>query len=178
MAGSRNLLRAKALIAAWLFVAGLAMTACNGGASMTARDEPANPGTTEAEGFARFPDLPIPRGAAMNLARTLVLGSRDDWIGRLAMTVSGDTTKLYDFFDREMPRFGWAEITSVRSGTSLLTFGRGDRVATVAISQRTISGVIVDVTISPRERYSGSRSAMDTAASPATPRTTPPAPSR
>ena len=101
-------------------------------------------------GFTRFTDIPIPKGADMDLDHTLVLGSREEWVGRLVMTVSDSAGQMYDFYVRQMPGFGWQPITSVRGPTSVLTFTRGDRVATVQLTSRTLFGSEVWFTVSPR----------------------------
>ena len=105
-----------------------------------------------AIGFAQFPDIAVPAGAKMDVERSLVLGARDDWIGRLAMSATGSTSEAYDFFLREMPKFGWQEITTVRSEVSVLTYSRGDRVATIQIRNKTLGGSAIDITVSPRGR--------------------------
>lgn len=105
-----------------------------------------------AAGFAQFPDIAVPAGAKMDVERSLVLGARDDWIGRLSMNTSGSTSDSYDFFLREMPKFGWQEITTVRSEVSVLTYSRSSRVATIQIRRKTLGGSAVDITVSPRGR--------------------------
>ncbi len=132
----------------------LTITACQNRATLDASAEPdgAGTGANAEQNFVQFPDIPIPSGATMDLDRSLVLGARDAWIGRLAMHVGDGQGKLYDFYSREMARFGWREITSVRSDVSVLTYSRGDRVATVQIRNRTLRGTFVDVTISPRRQ--------------------------
>lgn len=98
----------------------------------------------------QFTDIPIPSGARMDLDRTLVLGPRDSWIGRLVFTSAAGPNDIFEFYARELPRFGWTGITAVRAGTSVLSYTRGDRVATVQISRTTLGGSEVLVTISPR----------------------------
>lgn len=88
----------------------------------------------------------------MDVERSLVLGARDDWIGRLSMKTGGSTSDSYDFFLREMPKFGWQEITSVRSQVSVLTYSRSNRIATIQIRGKTLGGSAVDITVSPRGR--------------------------
>lgn len=105
-----------------------------------------------AAGFAQFPDIAVPAGAKMDVERSLVLGARDDWIGRLSMNTGGSTSDSYDFFLREMPKFGWQEITTVRSEVSVLTYSRSDRIATIQIRRKTLGGSAVDITVSPRGR--------------------------
>lgn len=105
-----------------------------------------------AVGFSQFSDIAVPAGAKMDVDRSLVLGARDEWIGRLSLTAGDNATAAYDFFLVEMPKFGWQEITSVRSEVSVLSYSRGERVATVQIRARTLGGSLVDVTVSPRGR--------------------------
>ena len=117
-------------------------------------DEAPGTGTTTntartATGFAQFSDIAVPAGSKMDVDRSLILGARDNWIGRLAMNTSKNSTKAYDFFLREMPKFGWQEITTVRSDVSILTFRRANRVATVQIKGQTLGGSAIDVTVSP-----------------------------
>ncbi len=131
-------------------VALLATGACQERAALVSNGGPVSTGAEAERGFVQFPDIPIPSGATMDLERSLVLGARDAWIGRLAMHVGGGPGALYDFYSREMGRHGWREITSVRSEVSVLTYGRGERVATVQIRGVTLRGTRVDVTVSLR----------------------------
>jgi hypothetical protein len=101
-------------------------------------------------GFGRFSDIPVPKGADMDIDHTLVLGSREEWVGRLVMTVNDGTGAMYDFYARQMPGFGWQPVTSVRGPVSVLTFTRGERVATVQLVSRTLFGSEVWFTVSPR----------------------------
>ena len=99
---------------------------------------------------AQFTDIPVPAGARMDLDRTLVLGPRDNWIGRLVFTSSAGPNDLFEFYARELPRFGWTAITAVRAGTSVLSHARGERIATVQISRTTLGGSEVLLTISTK----------------------------
>jgi len=101
-------------------------------------------------GFGRFSDIPIPRGADMDSEHTLVFGAREAWVGRLVMSVSDRQSTMYDFYARQMPGFGWRPVTSVRGDVSVLTFTRGERVATVQLKQRTLWGSEIWLTMSPQ----------------------------
>ena len=98
----------------------------------------------------QFTDIPIPAGARMDLDRSLVLGPRDTWLGRLAFTSSASPNDVFEFYAREMPRLNWTGITAVRAGTSVLSYSRDERIATVQISRTTLGGSEVLLTISPR----------------------------
>ncbi|UUX50898.1 hypothetical protein NUH88_04215 [Nisaea acidiphila] len=104
---------------------------------------------SEGPSFAEFRDVPIPANADIDFDNLLVLGAEDGWIGRLALTVGYKMPDMYAFYEREMPRFGWLKITSVRSAISTMTYSRGDRIATVTLSSRTTGGTAIDFTVAP-----------------------------
>ena len=129
----------------------LALGACSGLVSTLVSPEAStsdeNP--TRAS-FARFPDLPMPVKVELNMARTLVFGTNDSWIGRLVISASHSSNDMFDFYKQEMSGFDWQEITSVRSDTSVMTYIRDERVATIQISRAPLSGAKVTITVSPK----------------------------
>jgi len=132
---------------------GLAAAACTPSSSSTSTAGGASSSTGRtAVGFAQFPDIAVPVGAKMDVERSLVLGARGDWIGRLSMDSGQSPSASYDFFLREMPKYRWQEITTVRSETSVLTYSRDNRIATIQITKKTLGGSKIDITVSPRGR--------------------------
>ncbi len=129
-----------------------AVGGCSTGPPLIASTSPDKPGGPDQPAFSQFSDIPLPAGAKMDLQRSLVLGDAEAWIGRLVMTTPDTGGAMYDFYFREMPRFNWIQITSVRAETSVLTYTRSGRVATIQITGRTIGGSLVSVTVSPRGR--------------------------
>lgn len=99
--------------------------------------------------FAEFSDIPIPVDASMDLGQTLVLGDKEGWIGRLSLDVGHGMTDMYAFYEQEMPRFGWEQITTVRARISTMTYQRGHRVATVTLQSTLTNGTAVDFTVGP-----------------------------
>ncbi|MAE43590.1 MAG: hypothetical protein CMF63_01100 [Magnetovibrio sp.] len=108
-------------------------------------------GPTAALSFARFPDIPLPSGADINVDQTLVFGGGESWFGRLVLSTSHDTFAMFDFFKQKLPEFGWREITSVRAATSVLTFSRRDRIANIQIVGRRLGGAESTITVSPQD---------------------------
>ena len=106
--------------------------------------------------FSQFQDIPIPIGAEMDLDRTVILGARESWIGRLTLETNHNSVKLFNFFKKSTPEFGWQEITSIRSATSVLTYSQTTRVLTIQIIAKTLQGSEVVMTVSPRDQNSGS----------------------
>lgn len=100
--------------------------------------------------FNRFPDLPVPTGAEMDVARTQVFGSGEAWFGQLSLISGHDSNALFDFYKQELPNMGWQEITSVRAQVSVLTYQRGERVLSIQIQNRALKGAQAVLTVSPR----------------------------
>ncbi len=134
---------------AFVTAAGI-MAGCQTTTPLSASSRAETRGAEAEPSFAQFSDVPVPAGAKMDVERSLLLGERDAWIGRLVMTVLTAPSRTYDFYFAEMSRFGWNPITTVRAGTSVLTYSRGDRVATIQISSRTLGGSDISMTVSPK----------------------------
>jgi hypothetical protein len=147
---SRSPFRKSTFAVLLLGVSAILISGCENTASLSASSRPNSEGAVSEPSFAQFSDVPVPTGAKMDLQRSLVLGERDAWIGRLVMTVSANASRTYDFYFSEMPRFSWSPITTVRAGTSILTYSRGSRIATIQISGRTLGGSDISMTVSPK----------------------------
>lgn len=145
------------IITALLVLAALGVAGCDRSTRLTESTRPSQSGVVGEPSFGQFSDVPVPAGADMDLERSLVLGEQDSWIGRLVMDIGLNPSKAYDFYFEEMPRFGWTPVTTVRAETSVLTYARGGRVATIQIRGRTITGSTVSMTVSPKGQVSGSR---------------------
>ena len=129
------------------------------GSGMGVKPMPMNKGDSPKSAqasFSQFQDVPIPIGAEMDLDRTVILGARERWIGRLTLETNHNSVKLFNFFKKSTPEFGWQEITSIRSATSDLTYSQTTRVLTIQIIAKTLQGSEVVMTVSPRDQNSGS----------------------
>ena len=105
--------------------------------------------------FAQFDDIPIPVDAEMDLGQTLILGDAEGWIGRLSLDVGYGMTDMYAFYEQEMPRFGWEQVTTVRARISTMTYQRGPRIATITLQPTLTKGTLVDFTVAPARTRSG-----------------------
>jgi hypothetical protein len=147
-------------------VAGLLLVGCSKTGSLNNSIPPSQTvsGKSSEPSFSQFPDIPIPSAAEMDVGRTLVLGGGEHWLGRLVLKTENDANAMFNFYKRKMPERDWQEITSVRSSISVLTFSRGERVATIQIQSRTLQGSEVLLTMSPRERMTKPKSNAGTGA--------------
>ena len=111
-----------------------------------------NVNETLEESFAQFQDIPIPENSIMIVDKTLLLGDKDNWIGRLVITNKTKPSKVFDFFKQKLTDYKWIEITSVRSSTSVLTYSLNQRIMTIQIEPITFSSVYlstISITMSP-----------------------------
>ncbi len=155
---------------ALVLIAGLALSACSRGTVLPATsgsstDQPAN--------FQLVTDIPIPTGATMDNDRSLILSDRDRWTGRVVMTLSNSANEVTAFYQAQMPNFGWQPMMSVTSETSILTYLRGDRAATVQVERRTVYGALVSVTVAPKQADVGGAGSSGGYDSSPTPRSAP-----
>lgn len=132
-----------------------ALAGCSGvaGSSQPSNSAGASAATQETgsnAGFARFVDIPMPGKNTIDLDRTLVFGTEKDWIGRVSLSSSMSVSEIYDFYKREMPRFGWSELTSVRSSTSVLTYQMDNRIATIQVAGQRFGGSAIEFWMNPR----------------------------
>ena len=133
-----------------IFAAATMLSGCVHNEKMYRSDAEGANGTSPS--FAQFNDIPIPEKATMDLKSTLLLGGSSSWIGRLVFSAPYTLNSMFDFYMSEMPKFGWKEVTVVRSKVSVLSFTNDDRVATVQLESDMVNGTIVSFTVSPRSK--------------------------
>ncbi len=118
-------------------------------ANQVTSDSPAPPPLTmAAKGIA------MPAGYKLDADRTLIFGNDENWTGRLAYSAKASADEVFDFLHREMPNFGWVELSAMRSDASLMTFvsEATARVATFHIARGSMLGsTTVDLVIGPKE---------------------------
>jgi hypothetical protein len=134
----------------------LALSACTNTQTIPAdAGDPNNPNVVvePAPGFAQYKGLPIPANAGLDLKNSLILGSGENWMGRLQLTSGHSMQSLIDFYLAEMPKLGWRELTTRRKVTATLTFDRHPRIASVKIKARGSSKSDVIITVSPKSNY-------------------------
>ena len=107
--------------------------------------------TTDAQNALQVADISLPSGAKLDAEKSLVIGSGERWLGRLVIKADLSTVQAYNHFYNGMPPIGWTLITAVQSKLSHLSYLRGDRVASIQIEPVSFSGVMITITVSPRQ---------------------------
>jgi hypothetical protein len=129
----------------------LLVTACTTAGTIPTGAPVSAGGEQPQQGFVVFTDIPMPADASVELDRTIVLGTGEDWMGRVTIRAKTDLVSVFDFYREQMPQFGWKELTVLRSATSVLTYTRGERIATIQIESGTgpLSGSHIIFSVSP-----------------------------
>jgi hypothetical protein len=98
---------------------------------------PIGPMTPPPSSVTRFTDIPVPPDNTVDLERTVMVGGEADWLGRVLFSTPMETAAVWEFYRREMPRYGWHEIAAHwRPTNSVLFFQLNNRVATIELSSR------------------------------------------
>jgi hypothetical protein len=107
-------------------------------------------GDKPASAYEGGPATPIPPGAQLKPALSLILGQGDQWVGRMVLDVGRDASIAYKFFYETYPTRGWNMVTAVRGEVSLLVFANAERSLTVEVRQGNwLGGGTVVMTASP-----------------------------
>ncbi|MEQ8287094.1 MAG: hypothetical protein RIG26_16795 [Thalassospira sp.] len=133
-------------------IAGLSLAGCSGTNLVGNTGSPNGDGKggQPAPAFTQFTDIPMPSNSSLDMDRSIIFGASDAWHGRLVLNSGGSQAQMYDFYEREMPNFGWSKVTVVRADISVMVYDRENRVATIKLSGGSFAGSVVDVTVSPK----------------------------
>ena len=147
VACSFHAMTAVLLRAALIGVSALLLAGCGSSTSLphTQAGDPA-----QQPDFNLLTDIPIPSGATMDNERSLILGDKDRWTGRVVMKLWKSAPDANQFYQSQMPAFGWEPIMAATSGISVMAYVRGDRAATVQIESSAMWGSTVSVIVGHR----------------------------
>ena len=107
-------------------LAGCSSTAPN--PSSTA--EPNKPTVAQVQG-----NTPLPPGSVIKQDKSFIIGTGDNWFGRMTLNIGRDADIAYRFFAQQYPNQGWTLVSSVRTARSLLIFTKADRSLTIEITE-------------------------------------------
>lgn len=95
--------------------------------------------------------LSLPVGARLLSDQSLIIGSGDNWVGRVVLDVGRNLDAAYTFFLETYPAQGWTVVSAVRGKTSLLVMTRQERTATLEMTDGGVWGTsLIALTMSPR----------------------------
>lgn len=129
---------------------GLSVVAVTGCGTSTSLPQTQAGDPQQQPDFSLLTDIPIPSGATMDNERSLILGDKDRWTGRVVMKLWKSAPAANVFYQSQMPAFGWEPIMAATSGVSVMAYVRGDRAATVQIESSAMWGSTVSVIVGQR----------------------------
>ncbi len=95
--------------------------------------------------------LSLPTGARLMSDQSLIIGSGDNWVGRVVLDVGRNLDAAYAFFLETYPAQGWTVVSAVRGKTSFLVLTRQERTATIEMVDGGVLGAgWIALTMAPR----------------------------
>ncbi|MBT8594938.1 hypothetical protein G6672_05505 [Polynucleobacter paneuropaeus] len=137
----------KMIKAGFLILLGSVLFACASGDSPSGTQAEVQEVQTQLLG-----DMPLPQGAKIVGSESIIIGGGDQWVGRAVIGALQGATDVYAFFQSEYPKAGWNTVSAVKAKTSILVFTKGDRTATIEVSDGPFNGpkTIIVITSSPK----------------------------
>jgi len=99
--------------------------------------------------LASLSDVPLPRGYSLDSKETIVFGEGDRWTGKVVYDINSSGDDMFEYLRREMPNFGWSEVSVFRANVPVMTYQRQGRVATVQIHRGRLYGSTVEIVVAP-----------------------------
>ena len=109
-----------------------------------------NPAQTAATASQLLGPMALPAGTVIRADQSLIIGSGDNWVGRVVLDVGRDLDAAYAFFLDGYPAQGWTVVSAIRGKTSLMVMTRGDRTATLEMHDGGLLGSTVVMTVAPK----------------------------
>ena len=109
-----------------------------------------NPAQMAATASQLLGPMALPAGTVIRADQSLIIGSGDNWVGRVVLDVGRDLDAAYAFFLDGYPAQGWTVVSAIRGKTSLMVMTRGDRTATLEMHDGGMLGSTVVMTVAPK----------------------------
>jgi hypothetical protein len=91
--------------------------------------------TVDLSGTDLLSQTQLPAGARIISEQSTVIGSGNNWVGRVVMDPGREASAVYTFFLDTYPSQGWALLSAVRAKTSVLLFTKGEFNVTIEIQE-------------------------------------------
>ena len=111
---------------------------------------PGQQGQTAATVTQLLGPLALPAGTLIRADQSLIIGSGDNWVGRVVLDVGRDLDAAYAFFLDNYPAQGWTIVSAIRGKTSWMVLTRGDRTATLEMQDGGLLGSTAVMTMAPK----------------------------
>ena len=99
--------------------------------------------------LSQITDIPIPEDSIIDLEKTLIVGEKSDWMGRVSLISKKKVDDIYNFFLNEMIKFSYEKKSSNKSDTSTLIFENNKKVIFIKISELNLRKTYIEITATP-----------------------------
>ena len=99
--------------------------------------------------LSQITDIPIPKESMIDLEKTLIVGEKSDWMGRVSLISKKKVDDIYNFFLNEMIKFSYEKKSSNKSDTSTLIFENNKKVIFIKISELNLRKTYIEITATP-----------------------------
>ena len=99
--------------------------------------------------LSQITDIPIPEDSIIDLEKTLIVGEKSDWMGRVSLISKKKVDDIYNFFLNEMIKFSYEKKSSNKSDTSTLIFENNKKAIFIKISELNLRKTYIEITATP-----------------------------
>ena len=99
--------------------------------------------------LSQITDIPIPEDSIIDLEKTLIVGEKSDWMGRVSLISKKKVDDIYNFFLNEMIKFSYEKKSLNKSDTSTLIFENNKKVIFIKISELNLRKTYIEITATP-----------------------------
>ena len=99
--------------------------------------------------LSQITDIPIPEESIIDLEKTLIVGEKSDWMGRVSLISKKKVDDIYNFFLNEMIKFSYEKKSSTKSDTSTLIFENNKKAIFIKISELNLRKTYIEITATP-----------------------------
>jgi hypothetical protein len=121
------------------------------GSSVTGDDLSVDQAPTQEDIKNQFSDIPFPPQTNLDLAKSLVVGSDENWFGQIHFNSELDANSVFSYFKEHMPDTGWFLIMEQQGNQIFLVYEKDLRTAIINISRKR-SGAGAILAVAPRDQ--------------------------
>ena len=99
--------------------------------------------------LSQITDIPIPKESMIDLEKTLIVGEKSDWMGRITLINKKKVEENYNFFLNEMLKFSYKKKSSTKSDISTLIFQNSKKAIFIKISELKLGKTYIEITATP-----------------------------
>ncbi|MBH71600.1 MAG: hypothetical protein CMI97_03895 [Pelagibacteraceae bacterium] len=94
-------------------------------------------------------DIPIPSNSLVDKDKTFVIGSGEEWIGRLSLINNDKKNNIFDFFLKNMSNYSYKKKNIKENNVSTLIYENNKKVIFIKLLELKIEKTFIEITATP-----------------------------